>query len=98
MILDLVNLNWFFFEEVIKKTICYRERKNSPAQFGRDRGGGSHRAPTHSPLTLRVAKAGKNQLNEKINPYLPNVIGERFSQTISSLGHAALLRRCELPL
>ena len=27
----------------------------------------------------------------------PLGIGERFSQTISNLGHAALLRRCELP-
>jgi hypothetical protein len=57
----------------------------------------AHRAPTHPPLPLRVAK--KNPLNEEINPLLPTGIGERFSQTIvSNLGHAALLRQCELPL
>jgi hypothetical protein len=42
--------------------------------------------------------AGKNNLNEEITSLLPNGIGERCSQTISNLGHAALLRRCELPL
>ncbi len=31
-------------------------------------------------------------------PLLPTGIAERFSQTISNLGHAALLRRCVLPL
>jgi hypothetical protein len=49
--------------------------------------------------TVRVAKTGKHQLYEEITPLLPTGIGERFSQTISNLGHAALLRRCcELPL
>jgi hypothetical protein len=48
------------------------------------------------PLPLQVAKAGRNNLNDKI-PLLPTGIGERYSQTISQLGHAAL-RRCELPL
>jgi hypothetical protein len=50
------------------------------------------------PLPLRVAKTGKNHLNEEIAPLLPAGIGERFSQTISNLGHAAILRWCELPL
>jgi hypothetical protein len=36
-------------------------------------------------------------LREEITPHLPTGIGEGFSQTISILGHAALLRRCELP-
>ncbi len=49
-------------------------------------------------LPLRVAKAGRNHLNEEITPLLPTGIGERDSQTISNLVHAALLRRCELPL
>jgi hypothetical protein len=40
----------------------------------------------------------KNHLNEEITPLLPTGIGERFSQTISNLGHAALLRRCEIPI
>ncbi len=40
----------------------------------------------------------KNHLNEEITPLLATGIGERLSQTISNLGHAALLRRCELPL
>jgi hypothetical protein len=58
----------------------------------------SHRALTPSPSPLRVAKTGKNHLNEESTPLLPTGIGERFSQTIENLGHAALLRRCELPL
>ena len=51
-----------------------------------------------SPPHLSVAKTGKNHLNEEITSLLPTGIGKRFSQTISNLGHAALLRRCELPL
>ncbi len=43
-----------------------------------------HRDLTPSPLPLRVAKAGINNLNEKITPLLPTGIGERFSQTISN--------------
>jgi hypothetical protein len=57
-----------------------------------------HRAPSPSPPPLRVAKTGKNHLNEEITSLLPFRIGKRFSQTISNLGHAALLRRCELLL
>jgi hypothetical protein len=53
--------------------------------------------PTPSPIPLRVAKAGRNILNEEITPLLPTGIGERYSQTVSNLGHAALLRRCDLP-
>jgi hypothetical protein len=44
----------------------------------------------------RVAKACRNRLNEEIIPLLPT--GERFNQTISNLGHAALLHRCEPPI
>jgi hypothetical protein len=47
---------------------------------------------------LRVVKAGRNQLNEEITTLLPTRICERYTQTISNLKHAALLRRCELPL
>ncbi len=50
------------------------------------------------PPPLRVAKTGKNHLSEEINPLLLTGIGERYCQTIANLGHAALLRRCELPL
>jgi hypothetical protein len=50
------------------------------------------------PPHLRVAKAGRNHLNEEITPFLPTGIGKRYRQTISNLGHGALLRRCELPL
>jgi hypothetical protein len=49
------------------------------------KGSGSRR-----PKNLR--KTGKNHLNEEITPLLLTGIGERFSQTISNLGHAALLR------
>ncbi len=51
-----------------------------------------------TPFSIRVATAGKNHMNEEITYLLPTGIGERCSQTISYLGHAALLRRCELPL
>ncbi len=50
------------------------------------------------PLSLHVGMASKNYLNEEITPLLPTGIGERYCETISNLGHAALLRRCELPL
>jgi hypothetical protein len=53
------------------------------------------RVPT-SPSTR--GKAGRNHLNEENTPLLPTGIGEQFSQTISNLEHAALLRRCKLPL
>jgi hypothetical protein len=56
------------------------------------------RLPPPPPPPLRVAKTGENNLNEEITPLLPTGIGERFSQTISNLGHAALLCHCELPL
>jgi hypothetical protein len=51
----------------------------------------------HPPSSTR-GKAGRNHLNEEITPRLLTGIGERYYQTISKLGHAALLRRCELPL
>ncbi len=58
-----------------------------------------HQRPTGRrlppPFPLRIAKTGKNHLNEEIIPILPTWIGERFSQAISNLGHAALLRRYE---
>ncbi len=58
----------------------------------------SHRVPFPTTPSTTQVKAGRNHLNEEITPVLPIVIGELFSQTISNLGHAALLRRCELPL
>ncbi len=57
----------------------------------------AHMAST-SPPPLPVAKTGKIHLNEEITPLLPAGIGERFSQNKYNLGHAALLRRCELLL
>ena len=55
------------------------------------------RVPTPPPYSTR-GKAGRKHLKKEITPLLPTEIGERFSQTISNLGHAALLRRSELPL
>jgi hypothetical protein len=57
-----------------------------------------HRVPIPPPTPLHVAVAEKNHLNEEITPLFPTGIAERYCQTISNLGHAALLRRCELPL
>jgi hypothetical protein len=51
-------------------------------------------ADPHPPSSKR-RKAGGNNLNEETIPLLPTGKDERFSQTISYLGHAALLRRCE---
>ena len=57
-----------------------------------------HRVPTPSPY-LYARGSRYKFFDEEITPLLPHSgIGERFSQTISNLGHAALLRRCELPL
>ncbi len=50
------------------------------------------------PPSSTRSEGGRNHLNEEITPLLPTGIGERYSQTISYLGRAALLRRCELPL
>jgi len=50
------------------------------------------------PPSSTRGKAVRNQLTVEITLLLLSGIGERFSQTISKLGHAALLRRCELPL
>jgi hypothetical protein len=57
----------------------------------------SQGADSH-PLPSTRVKAGRNNLNEEITPLLPTGIGERYSQTISNLGHTALVRLCELPL
>ncbi len=49
------------------------------------------------PLPLPVATAGKNQLNEKITPFLPIGMypsGERYCQAIKNFGHASLVSRC----
>jgi hypothetical protein len=59
---------------------------------------GAHRVPTPLPLPLCAAKARRNHFEQVNYPLLPIGIGEQYSQTISNLGHAALLRRCELPL
>ncbi len=37
-----------------------------------------HRARIISPLPLRVAKTGRNHLNEEFTPLLPTGIGARF--------------------
>jgi hypothetical protein len=50
------------------------------------------------PLPQKRRKAVRNHMNWEIIPLLPTGIGERLSQTISNFEHAALLRRCELPL
>jgi hypothetical protein len=41
-------------------------------------GSHGHRARIISPLPLRVAKTGRNHLNEEFTPLLPTGIGERF--------------------
>jgi hypothetical protein len=46
--------------------------------LGYGMGVGGHRARIISPLPLRVAKTGRNHLNEELTPLLPTGIGERF--------------------
>jgi hypothetical protein len=58
---------------------------------------GAHRVPTPTPLPPREGRQVQILFNKEITPLLPTGIGERFSQTISNLGHAALLRQSELP-
>ncbi len=58
---------------------------------------GLNRNSGSPPPTSTRGKTGRNQLNEEITPLLPTGIGQRFIQNISNLGHAALLRRYELP-
>ncbi len=41
------------------------------------------------PLPLRVAKTGRNHLNEEFTPLLPTGIGERFQPNLINLGHSA---------
>ncbi len=57
-----------------------------------------HRVPIFPPSSTRRERH-KNHLNEENTLLLlPTGIGERYGQTISNSGHAALLHRCELPL
>ncbi len=59
----------------------------------------SQRSPQDAdplPLLLFVAKAGRNHLNDEILPH-SSVLG-CASDIAINLVHAALLRRCELPL
>ncbi len=55
-----------------------------------------HRVPTVPPSSTCSSRAYRNHLNEEITPLLPTGIGEQYCQTISNLGHAALLRLCGL--
>jgi hypothetical protein len=67
--------------------VCHPQLPRSP-----------HRARIPSTLPLRVAKTGRNHLNEEFTPLLPTVIGARFEPNLINLGHAAPWRRCELTL
>ena len=43
---------------------------------------------------LQNHRPGRNHLNEEITSLLLAGIGERYRQTISNFGHAALVRKC----
>ncbi len=49
--------------------------------------------PPPPPLLLREGRQVEIIRDEEITPLLPTGKGERFSQTISKLGHVARLRR-----
>ncbi len=57
----------------------------------------SHDADTSLPFFLTLRRQVEI-IWKSILPLLPIGISERYSQTISNLCQAALLRRCELPL
>ncbi len=78
------------------KSFTYNGKRVIIISGVRDRLNLSYRAPTPFP-PICVAKKGENHLNEEITPLLPTGIGERYSPTISNLGHAALLRRLNSP-
>jgi hypothetical protein len=62
-------------------------------QRKRDRAYITNRGLSPPTLPLSVAQTGRNNLNEEITNYPPpplTGIGERCSQTIANLGHAAL--------
>jgi len=55
--------------------------------------------PSPSALSIRVAQTGKNHLNEKITLPHPPALGEASDLAKPyHFEHAALLRRCKLPL
>jgi hypothetical protein len=53
--------------------------------------GRGNRVPTPTRHSSTRGKAGRNPFNEEITPSSPLGIGERYSQTISNLGHAVPL-------
>ncbi len=59
--------------------------------------GNNHRVLTPPPRPVKAVKAGTNHFEQAKYPLLPIGIGVQYSQTISKLSQAALLRRCELP-
>jgi hypothetical protein len=88
------NLLSFFYDVKLRSyTLLFLSSHSSSVSPSNPQGADP---PPHAPL--HVVTAGKNHLNEEITPLLPTGIGERYGQTISNLGHAVLLRRCELPL
>ncbi len=68
-----------------------------PLHLCTNRGGAASQGANPTPSSTRIAKAGKNHLNEEITPLLPTGIDEWYSQN-TNIGHAALLRQCWLPL
>jgi hypothetical protein len=88
----LMSFDTSFCDTAVAKYVHHRKAAQ------KWRGALNHRVPNPTPPSSTQGKAGRNHLNEEITPLLPKGIGEQYSQTISNLGHSALLRRCELPL
>ncbi len=62
------------------------------------KGLGREGADPNPPSSTRGKAGIELTWKSKIAHLFPTGTGERYSQTMSNLGHAALLRRCELPL
>jgi hypothetical protein len=61
------------------QSICWEDRgQGRRVRSLKNKLGAPHRPRIPSPPPLRVAKTGRNNLNEEFTPLLPTGIGERF--------------------
>jgi hypothetical protein len=61
---------------VLQSTVCVTVKLVSSVHRTDD---AHHRVPTNTPPSSTRGKAGRNHLNEEINPLLPTRIGERIA-------------------
>jgi hypothetical protein len=64
--------------DMVWLTVCYFTASSQGGRGEGEWGNRYHTARIPSPFPLRVAKTGRNHLNEEFTPLLPTGIGERF--------------------